>query len=61
MAYYSRLETEVYHICKNCHVGNNIEAENLVEGQPAGSRLCKECADLRDSSNCTYGTPTPSK
>ena len=64
MAYYSKLEKDVYHICKNCTKGNNIEKENLHEGQPPEARLCEECADLISpsiSGKCISGTPTPAK
>ncbi len=64
MAYYSTLETEVYHTCRNCTRGNNIEAENLCKGQPLEARLCEECAGLADPSTsgiCVSGTPTPAK
>ena len=61
MAYYSKEQPEIYHVCKNCHVGNNIEAENLREGQPAGARLCNTCDDLRSKGDCTPGTPAPAR
>ena len=61
MAYYSKLQLDIYHVCKNCHVGNNIETENLREGQPAEARLCNTCNDLRSKGDCTSGTPTPAR
>lgn len=61
MAYYSKESPEIYHVCKNCHVGNNIEARNLREGQPAEARLCSTCDNLRSNGNCTPGTPTPAR
>lgn len=61
MAYYSKLDSSIYHTCKNCTVGNNIEKANLREGQPAGARLCRTCSDLRSQGNCKPGTPTPAK
>jgi hypothetical protein len=61
MAYYSKLNPEIYHICKNCTVGNNIEKHNLVEGQPPGARLCKNCADMTSQNRCIHGTPIPAK
>ena len=61
MAYYSKLGTGKYHVCKNCPEGNNIERENLREGQPADARLCIRCTDLRSKGNCTPGTPTPAQ
>lgn len=61
MAYYKQAQPEIYHVCKNCHVGNNIEARNLREGQPPGARLCEVCDALRRDNNCTPGTPTPAR
>lgn len=61
MAYYSRLRPTVYHVCKNCTVGNNIEAQNLREGKPEGARLCESCAELQKDGKCILGTPTPAR
>ena len=61
MAYYSKKEPLVYHLCRNCHAGNNIERENLKEGIPTGAKLCDECARLRDEGKCNYGTPIPAR
>jgi len=61
MAYYSKLDTTVYHTCRNCTVGNNIESHNLANGQPAGARLCRDCQQLQSDGNCTPGTPTPAR
>lgn len=59
MAYYTKKDLTIYHQCKNCTVGNNIEKTNLVQGQPPGARLCKECQDLQTKGRCTPGTPSP--
>lgn len=59
MAYYSALEPEKYHVCKNCTTGNNIEARNLREGKPEGARLCKDCAELQSKGECIPGMPKP--
>lgn len=61
MAYYSKLDPSVYHMCRNCTKGNNIEAENLVEGQPPGAKLCDECEDKQRRGECVPGTPTPAR
>jgi len=61
MAYYSQAQPQIYHVCKNCHVGNNIEARNLREGQPEGARLCETCAKLHNEGQCVPGTPTPAR
>lgn len=61
MAYYTRKDPTIYHVCKNCYVGNNIERENLVQGTPPGARLCEICARLQRERNCTPGKPTPAR
>lgn len=61
MAYYSTADPAIYHLCKNCKVGNNIEAPNLCEGQPSEARLCKICAEMLRKGECTYGTPKPAR
>jgi hypothetical protein len=61
MAYYSGLQPEIYHLCKNCHVGNNIEARNLREGQPRQAKLCEVCAELMGQGKYELGIPTPVK
>ncbi|MBA7631683.1 hypothetical protein ES703_39218 [subsurface metagenome] len=70
MAYYTALGLGIYHECRNCRVGNNIEAENLVKGRPKPfkgrdgkirrPRLCKKCAKLHEKGRCTPGVPDPS-
>jgi len=61
MAYHSTLTMSVYHECKNCTVGNNIEAKYLVEGKPQGAALCKACEQLQSQNKCSWGTPTPAR
>jgi hypothetical protein len=61
MAYYSKESPSVYHVCRNCHVGNNIERENLKQGTPPGAKLCDECERLQREGKCNYGTPTPAR
>jgi len=62
MAYWSAVKTDVYHTCRNCTVGNNIEARNLRTGTPpAGSSKCKDCRDLERAGKCTPGVPTPAR
>ena len=58
MAYYSKLRPNIYHICRNCTVGNKIEWENLRKGKPPGANLCKTCANKSSQNKCTRGTPT---
>ena len=61
MAYYSKLDPSIYHVCRNCHLGNNIEAENLREGQPSNAKLCDTCADLQKQGRCERGIPIPAR
>lgn len=61
MAYHSTKNTGVYHECKNCTEGNNIEKPYLKEGKPDGAKLCATCSGLQRDNKCTWGTPTPAK
>lgn len=61
MAFYTRLDPSKYHICRNCHVGNNIEKENLKTGIPNNSKLCPICEDLKGKGDCEPGVPTPAQ
>ena len=62
MAYWSAINTGVYHTCKNCTVGNNIESHNLKTGTPpTGSVKCRSCRDLEDGNDCSPGAPTPAR
>ena len=45
-AYYTTEETNVYHIYKECTVGNNIEKRN-IRGGTGGYRLCKKCKEIQ--------------
>jgi hypothetical protein len=57
MAYYSKEVGTIYHKCRSCFAGNNIEHNNMTEGQPRGARLCKICANLASLGKCTAGIP----
>jgi hypothetical protein len=59
MAYYSALKTGIYHECRNCDVGNNIEKQHLKTGQPEGAVLCERCRTLKSEGKCVSGTPIP--
>lgn len=58
-AYYTKKDPSIYHVCKNCKEGNNIEKGKLVPGRAPGAKLCKRCADLQREGECAPGTPTP--
>ena len=61
MAYHSTMSPGVYHECKNCTVGNNIERQYLREGKPGAATLCQQCDDKQKNKSCTWGTPTPAR
>jgi len=61
MSYYSGLRPEIYHTCKNCYIGNSIEARNLREGQPRQARICGVCAELMSEGKGVLGVPVPAK
>lgn len=41
----------VHHVCTNCNTGNNIEKENLKQGD-GGKPLCSECKDWINKGQC---------
>jgi len=61
MAYYSGLRPEIYHVCKNCHIGNNIVPKNLREGWPRQAGLCEVCVKLQGEGKCVPSVPKPNK
>ncbi len=46
MAYNSKT-SDVYHIYKKCTVGNNIEKDNLRNGD-GGKKLCNTCKEIKE-------------
>jgi len=44
--YHTDEETKVYHIYKECILGNNIEKENVQKGT-GGHRPCKRCKKIQ--------------
>ena len=40
--YHSKKSTNVYHLFKDCSLGNNIDPGNAAKGK-GGKRLCKKC------------------
>jgi len=71
MAYYSAECPEIYHVCQNCYLGQNIEAKYLLQGKPRPvrgrngkikkPRVCKICARLCSAGTCIPGTPIPAR
>ena len=63
MAYYSSKSPKIYHNCKNCHVGNNMVAGNLIKRKPPivkghkKPRLCEVCATLKAMGRRVPGIP----
>lgn len=53
----------VYHTCRKCTEGNNIEKGYLESGNspPADYRKCGKCDMLENSGNCETGVPTPAR
>jgi len=53
----------VYHTCRKCTEGNNIEKRSLMSGDspPAGYRKCRKCDMLENSGSCETGVPTPTR
>lgn len=63
--YYSKEYPEIFHICQNCYLGQNIERDQLEKGKPEKvrgrkkPRLCKICVRLCGAGECMTGTPIP--
>jgi hypothetical protein len=49
--YHTKKTTEVYHVCKGCTVGNNIERVNYTGGK-GRKRLCYICERLVRERKC---------
>lgn len=43
--YYSK-DSDVYHKCSNCTLGDNIESDKLQRGNPGKRHLCQRCKDI---------------
>jgi hypothetical protein len=65
--YYSKKCPQIFHICQNCFLGQNIEEANLVKDKPPvvkdgkEPRLCKVCTKVCITGKCMVGTPIPAK
>jgi len=65
--YYSAERPEIFHMCQNCHLGQNIDEKNLVANQPPlpmkrkKARLCKTCVRLCIAGKCIIGAPIPAE
>jgi hypothetical protein len=57
--YYSGLQPEIYHVCRNCRVGNSIDSKNRREGRPRQAQLCEICAKLQRTGRGIPGMPAP--
>lgn len=63
MAYYSKLKPTVYHLYRNCSVGNNMVKGHLKTGEPPividgkELKLCRTCARLRANNTGIPGKP----
>jgi hypothetical protein len=44
--YYSKT-SDVYHICKQCTLGDNIESDKLETGRVGRRHLCARCKQIR--------------
>jgi hypothetical protein len=71
LAYHSLERPEIFHICQNCFLGQNIERAQLRRGKPAPvkgrggktkkPRVCKICARLCRAGDCIPGAPIPAR
>ncbi len=43
---YFSVDSDVYHICQNCSLGDNIEADKRESGNPGKRRKCQRCKDI---------------
>ena len=51
-AYHSiKSDADIYHLCENCTIGNNIEPENRRSGT-GGKTTCDECKDKIKNLDC---------
>jgi hypothetical protein len=63
--YYSKERPEIFHMCQNCYLGQNIEKKNLVANKPPRvkngkkPKLCTVCVKLCVEGKCITGTPIP--
>jgi hypothetical protein len=63
--YYSKKCPQIFHICQNCFLGQNIEKQNLVKNKPPvvskgkKPRLCRVCTRVCITGKCKIGTPKP--
>jgi hypothetical protein len=43
---YFSVDSDVYHVCSNCAVGNNIETDKRRTGAYGRRKLCERCKDI---------------
>ncbi len=47
-AYHSiKSDADVYHVCRNCTEGNDIEPENRSAGKGDKKKLCEKCKSMK--------------
>ena len=52
-AYHSKKpDRDIYHLCRNCTEGNNIEPENRCSGKGNKKKRCKHCEKLIQNNQC---------
>ncbi len=52
LAAWHAVNSDRYHVCSNCHLGNNIERENRRDGTGNNTTMCDECARLIREGAC---------
>jgi hypothetical protein len=67
--YYSKERLDIFHVCQNCYLGQNIERAQLRRGKPdpvmgrngkiKEPRVCKICAKLCSAGEGIPGAPIP--
>lgn len=50
---------DLYHECRNCTIGKNVESYDVRDGIPPRARLCDECSKLSKENRCQPGKPIP--
>jgi hypothetical protein len=56
-AYYSKLQPDIYHVCRHCYLGKRITKRNMMKGHPKKAKLCANCVRMCINGECILGTP----